>query len=134
MVSNVHMKRNCISFNINMQLTTYKTMHSILKTLPYFYDRMIFPNNVDYIICHKLFVQIKAILLLHSIMDYSISIWYVCKISRYTRCSIFVTTSSKIRNECWSFMQFEGWREKVFMMFLASIMRHIDQTKSSRLP
>lgn len=60
MVSNVHMNRNCISFTINMQLTPYKAMHSILKTLPYVYDRMIFPNNVDYTIfrsvafCHRL--------------------------------------------------------------------------------
>ena len=60
MVSNVHMNRNCISFTINMQLTPYKAMHSILKTLPYIYDRMIFPNNVDYTIfrsvafCHRL--------------------------------------------------------------------------------
>ena len=67
MVSNVHMNRNCISFTINMQLTPYKAMHSIFKTLPCIYDRMIFPNNVDYTICHSwsksgLFVQIKAIL------------------------------------------------------------------------
>ena len=53
MVSNVHMNRNCISFTINMQLTPYKAMHSILKTLPYLYDRMIFPNNLDYTICHS---------------------------------------------------------------------------------
>ena len=65
MVSNVHMNRNCISFTINMQLTPYKAMHSILKTLPYVYDRMIFPNNVDYTIFHSFerkFVQINAIL------------------------------------------------------------------------
>ena len=53
MVSNVHMNRNCISFTINMQLTPYKAMHSIFKTLPCIYDRMIFPNNVDYTICHS---------------------------------------------------------------------------------
>ena len=62
MVSNVHMNRNCISFTINMQLTPYKAMHSILKTLTYFYDRMIFPNNVDYTIFRS------------SVIDYLISI------------------------------------------------------------
>ena len=53
MVSNVHMNRNCISFTNNMQLTPYKEMHSILKILPYLYDWMIFPNNINYAICHS---------------------------------------------------------------------------------
>ena len=99
MVSNVHMKRNCISFTINMQLTPYKAMHSILKTLPYFYDRMIFPNNIDDIICHRCKRKIKAILFVafyHELLNIN-----MIRLQDSTLHSMFNIRDNIIQNKKW---------------------------------
>ena len=61
MVSNVHMNRNCISFTINMQLTPYKAMHSILKTLPYIYDRIVQTKAILFVVFYHRLININMI-------------------------------------------------------------------------